>query len=156
MNSPTSKPSRGRLGRWSFYPPSTVPTAFDIVWCRFPDSPELRPSPKSRPALVRRVLRNDAGEAAVEVVYATSNLKLDRNLRYQLIVSQRRDLQEAGLAKPTRFDLTLTKILPWCSEFFAELRAGDGCIIGRLSAFKRLDLKEMVLPRPPPRSPVRR
>jgi len=70
---------------------------FDIVWCRFPYSPHLQPAPKPRPALVRRVLRNAAEEIAVEVVYGTSNLKLDRNLPYQLIISQGRDLEEAGL-----------------------------------------------------------
>lgn len=155
-SSPTSKPSRDRPGKWSFYPASTIPSAFDIVWCRFPYSPHLQPAPKARPALVRRVLRSDAGEIAVEVAYGTSNLKLDRNLPYQLIISQRRDLEEAGLVKPTRFDLTLTKLLPWCREFFAELRAGDGCVIGRLSAFKRLDLNEMKLPSSPRRPRTRR
>lgn len=89
-------------------------------------------------------------------VYGTSNLKLDRNLPYQLIVSQHRDLEEAGLIKPTRFDLTLTKILLWSREFFAELRTGDGCVIGRLSAFKRLDLSEMNLPSAPRRRRTRR
>jgi hypothetical protein len=92
------------------------------------------------------VLRSGVGEIAVEVVYGTSNLKLDRNLPYQLVISQSRDLEEAGLVKPTRFDLTLTKILPWCREFFGELRAGEGCVIGRLSAFKRLDLLEVKIP----------
>jgi|SRR6516164_7364657 len=150
MSSSATKISPGQPGRWSFHPASTTPNAFDIVWCCFPDSDELKPSPKARPGLIRRVLRRDDGKIAVEVAYGTSNLKLDRNLPHQLIISQRNDLSEAGLLKPTRFDLTLTKILPWCWEFFGELRPGDGSIIGRLSAFKRLDLNDMkaTLPRP--------
>jgi hypothetical protein len=156
MSSSTTKISPVLLGKWSCYPASTTPNAFDIVWCRFPDSPELKPSPKPRPGLVRRVLRNGDGKIAVEVAYGTSNLKLDRDLRHQLIISQKNDLTEAGLSKPTRFDLTLTKILPWCREFFDELRPGDGSILGRLSAFKRLDLNEMKATLPKPAAQVRR
>ena len=123
----------------------------------FPRLYELKPSPKSRPGLIRQILRNPhTGKIAVEVVYGTSVLKLDRDIPHQLVISQRRDLDEAGLRKATRFDLTHTKILPWCREFFGELRPGDGSIIGRLSAFKRLDLNEMKATLPPPAAEVRR
>jgi hypothetical protein len=47
-------------------------------------------------------------------------------------------------------------VLPWCREFFGELRLGDGCVIGRLSAFKRLDLNEMKASLPPPAAEVRK
>ena len=95
-------------------------------------------------------MRDPTGQIVVEVAYGTSNLKLDRSIPHQMIISHRRDLEEAGLDRPTRFDLTLTKILPWCGEFFGELKKGNGAIIGRLSAVKRLDLNEMKkdLPRP--------
>ena len=93
---------------------------------------------------MRRVLRDrKTGDIAVEVAFGTSNLKLDRHLPHQLIVSHRNDLREAGLAVPTRFDLTLVKILPWAGEFFAPPRSGAGAIIGRLSAVNRLDLIEL-------------
>lgn len=142
---------------WTYYPASTAPNALDIVWCRFPESLESRPGPKPRPGLIRRVLRDPlSGHLAVEVVFGTSNLKLNRHIPHQLVISQKRDLDEAGLVKPTRFDLTLTKILPWCHEFFTELREGDGAIIGRLSAFKRLDLREIKAALPPPAKEIRK
>jgi hypothetical protein len=150
MSSRTAQPYPVPPGNWSNYPASTAPNALDIVWCRFPESDQLKPAPKSRPGLVRRVMRNLKGQIVVEVAYGTSNLKLDRSIPHQLIISHRRDLEEAGLDRPTRFDLTLTKILPWCGEFFGELKKGNGAIIGRLSAVKRLDLNEIKkdLPRP--------
>jgi hypothetical protein len=150
MSSRTAQPYPVPPGNWSNYPASTAPNALDIVWCRFPESDLLKPAPKSRPGLVRRVMRNPTGQIVVEVTYGTSNLKLDRSIPHQLIISHRRDLEEAGLDRPTRFDLALTKFLPWCKEFFGELKKGNGAIIGRLSAVKRLDLNEMKggLPRP--------
>jgi hypothetical protein len=142
---------------WTYYPASTTPNALDIVWCCFPELSELRPGPKPRPALVRRVLRDpSSGHLAVEVAFGTSNLKLDRNIPHQLVISNRRDLYEAGLRSPTRFDLTQTKILPWCREFFTELREGDGAVIGKLSAFKRHDLNETKASLPRPAEEVRK
>jgi hypothetical protein len=80
-------------------------------------------------------MRNLKGQIVVEVAYGTSNLKLDRSIPHQLIISHRRDLEEAGLDRPTRFDLTLTKILPWCGEFFGELKKGNGAC--RASSLRR-------------------
>src|SRR5260370_20162271 len=142
-------------GRWSYYHGSTAPNALDIVWCRFPEGEQLNPAPKLRRGLIRRVMRNPTGQIVVEVAYGTSNLKLDRSIPHQLIISHRKDLEEAGLNRATRFDLTLTKILPWSGGFFAELKGGSGPIIGRLSAVKRLDLNEMKKDLPPPAALIR-
>jgi hypothetical protein len=130
---------------WTYYPASTAPNARDIAWCRFPDSDELKPGPKPRPALIRRVLKNPrTGRLAVEVAFGTSNLKLERAFTMQLIVGHPNDLREAGLHIPTRFDLRNTKILPWAKEFFAGPRPGNAPIVGRLSAQSRLDLIELL------------
>ena len=127
---------------WSYCPASTTPNALDIVWCRFPESSELKPGPKPRPALVKRVLKDPkTGTYAVEVIFGTGTLK--PGLQNQLVVSHYRDLEEGGLSKATRFDLELTKKLPWAKEFFVEIHPGDGPIIGRLSAVCRLDLLEI-------------
>jgi hypothetical protein len=156
MSSRSTKPSQGRLGNWSHYPASTTPNRLDVVWCWFPETKELNPAPKPRPGLVRRVLKGPDGKIAVEVAYGTSNLKADRGLSHQLVLSHSLDLEEAGLRAPTRFDLVQTKLLPWCREFFGELRPGDGAIIGRLSANKRLDLNEMAAALPAPAAEVRK
>jgi hypothetical protein len=157
MSSTTTKPSRDPPGKpWSYWPASTQPNSLDIVWCRFPDSTELRPSPGPHPGLVKRVLRNEEGKLAAEVTYGTSNLKLDRNIPHQLVISHPRDLDEAGLVRPTRFDLVTTKVLPWCQEFFTEVRVGEGPILGRLSAINRLELNEMKPKLPPPSPDVRK
>src|SRR5258708_6276199 len=130
-SSPTAKQSRGQLGKWTYWAASTQPLALDIVWCHFPDriSKELKPRPGAHPGLIRRVVRTSDGELAVQVAFGTSNLKADREIPHQLVISHRRDLDEAGLMKPTRFDLAQTKYLPWCREFFAELRPGNGPVI---------------------------
>jgi hypothetical protein len=132
------------VGRWKFYPPSTAPNRLDIVWCRFPESELLDPGPKSRPGLIRRVVRHPvSGHVGVEIAYGTTNLKLDRALAHQLIVAHSNDLSEAGLRYPTRFDLALTKLLPWSEEFFVAPRGHASPVIGRLSAINRMDLAEL-------------
>jgi hypothetical protein len=132
------------VGRWRFYPPTTTPNRLDIVWCRFPESELLDPGPKARPGLIRRVVRHPvSSHVGVEIAYGTSNLKLDRALAHQLIIAHPFDLVEAGLRYPTRFDLTLTKLLPWSEEFFVPLRGGADPVIGRLSAINRMDLAEL-------------
>ena len=83
------------------------------------------------------------GNTGVEIAYGTTNLKLDRGLRHQLVIVHPDDLGEAGLRYPTRFDLTLTKLLPWSEEFFASPRGRASPVIGRLSAISRLELIEL-------------
>lgn len=102
---------------WSFFPLTTLPAPLDIVWCRFPfveapDSPA-----KSRPALVRKTLLDDADQPFVEVAYGTSKLR-SRERPLDFTVQNFNDLYEAGLAQATRFSLDRCVILPWAGEWF--------------------------------------
>ena len=53
-----------------------LPAPGDIVWCLFPEIPDIQPGPKPRPALVMRVESRTDGDV-VSVVYGTSK-HLDR------------------------------------------------------------------------------
>jgi hypothetical protein len=48
-----------------------LPAPGDIVWCLFPEIPDIEPGPKPRPALVMSVERREDGDL-VSVVYGTS------------------------------------------------------------------------------------
>jgi hypothetical protein len=48
-----------------------LPAPGDIVWCLFPEVPNIEPGPKPRPAIVLSVERLDDGDK-VSVVYGTS------------------------------------------------------------------------------------
>jgi hypothetical protein len=48
-----------------------IPAPGDIVWCLFPEIPDIKLGPKLRPAIVLSVERRDDGDQ-VSVVYGTS------------------------------------------------------------------------------------
>lgn len=119
---------------WTYFSLSSLPRPLDIVWCRFPTrNLPARPGPKPRPALVRSVLLNSTHtRARVEITYGTSNLKAD--LRpLDLIVQGPAELRAMGLPQPTRFDLDLTVVVPWASEFFEPLPGKRTPIVGHLT-----------------------
>ena len=103
------------------YPLSLLPAPYDIVWCRFPFHRSLgEPGPKPRPALVRNAATRPDGSAEVEVVYGTTNLKLDQR-RFDFVVSKAAEMDACGLYRATRFDLDKLIWLPWTTEWF-EIR----------------------------------
>lgn len=130
------------MTEWTFYPPLTIPTALDIVWCRFPlvedpDNPALKP----RPALVRRVMRKN-DHVFVEVVYGTSNRSRYSDL--DLYVANFVDMMECGLPQATIFTLGRTVILPWAEEWFSKREGGTGPVIGRLNGRMREYLNHLL------------
>lgn len=115
------------------FPISTLPTPYEIVWCRFPDdllAPE--PSPKARPALVRAVGVLDDGSGDVEVVYGTTNLKL-HSRPYDLVISKASEMNSCGLYRATRFDLDLSVWLPWSTDWFEIRPDFFSPVIGKLT-----------------------
>jgi len=115
---------------WTFFPANTAPKALDIVWCLFPfvEQPGV-PGPKSRPGLVKQVLRKD-DRAYVEVAYGTS--RFDRYSQGDLIIANSTDLVEMGLPQATVFLLGRTVTLPWAKEWFGPLD-GHGPAFSRLN-----------------------
>jgi hypothetical protein len=90
-----------------------APAVGDIVWCRFPELPSLRPGPKPRPALVIGVETRSDG-VNVRVAYGTSQrvdqlpageFSITRNFRPQAFLL-------AGLAEDTKFNLEGVGELP--------------------------------------------
>ncbi len=99
-----------------FFPP---PQAGDIVWCRFPHAGLSRPGPKPRPALVIDV-GELGGEAAVEVIYGTSQ-KLDQlyPAEFSIVPGDRGAFTLSGLSYPTKFDTARPVVLPYNDDWFA-------------------------------------
>lgn len=120
---------------FTFYPLSTLPAPYDIVWCRFPTHKELgEPAPKSRPAIVLNAgLDNEAGEGEVQLIYGTGVLKLNQRTR-DFFVTNVAEMDACGLNKATRFDLDQIAWIPWADEWFEVLPSYDSPIIGHLSA----------------------
>lgn len=95
------------------------PAPGDIVWCLFPEIPDIDPGPKPRPALVMSVERREDG-AVVSVVYGTSQ-KLNRLTTGEIAITQVRNPAAyalAGLAYDTKFDFKVIVDLPWSDRYF--------------------------------------
>jgi hypothetical protein len=107
------------VGQWNYYPATTLPAPYDIVWCRFPDNLNLdAPGIKDRPALVLQTAHSSPGfRPEVRVIYGTSNLKTATR-PFDFFVKNLWEMDEAGLAQATRFDLDRVLWMPWASEFF--------------------------------------
>ena len=92
-----------------------LPAPSDIVWCLFPEVPDIEPGPKPRPALVLRVERRDDGDL-VSVVYGTSK-NVTRLRTGEVAITQSNHPAAyglAGLAYDTKFDF---KFLPHPASF---------------------------------------
>ena len=118
----------------TFFPLSTLPAPYDIVWCRFPAHVELgSPGPKARPGVVLNVAADqDEGEGEVHVVFGTTNLKL-LHRRRDFFITNLAEMDQCGLDKATRFDLDKIAWLPWAREWFDCLPGYTSPIIGHLS-----------------------
>jgi hypothetical protein len=118
---------------WTFLDTTDLPRLYDIVWCRFPEDGKS-PGPKIRPSLVRGVKKDlESDRGALKVSYGTTNLKINTRSDFDLIIQFARSLQEIGLPSATRFDLDLSNVLPWCSEFFCPPPGWPSIIIGHLN-----------------------
>ena len=96
-----------------------APTVGDIVWCRFPELPDLQPGPKPRPALVIEVeIRSDG--VNVRVAYGTSQ-RVDQLRAGEFSITRNFHPQAfllAGLAEDTKFNLGQAVELPWEDRYF--------------------------------------
>lgn len=96
-----------------------LPAPGDIVWCLFPEVPDVEPGPKPRPALVMGVERRVDGDL-LSVVYGTSQ-KLTRLKAGEVAITQIRHPAAyalAGLAYDTKFDFKVIVDLPWSDRYF--------------------------------------
>jgi hypothetical protein len=135
-----------------FYPTSTLPRQYDVVWCLYPES-GLTPGPTVRPALVLDVrIEQQQQIGAVVVTYGTG--VFDQSHQNRDLVVTGDEYGKLGLHKPTRFALSLNSrmCLPWCEEYFVPppyaksqgLRAGsltDRQIARLLACFEVRGLK---------------
>ena len=95
------------------------PSPGDIVWCHFPELPDLNPGPKPRPALVTTVATHEDG-TVVYVAYGTLQ-RVDRLKTGEFSILKARDpaaFALAGLAFDTKFDFKVIVELPWTAQFF--------------------------------------
>jgi PemK-like, MazF-like toxin of type II toxin-antitoxin system len=95
------------------------PLAGDIVWCHFPELPQLEPGPKPRPALILQVRETEERQFRVLVAYGTSR-KLDA-LRTGEFAVRRQDgtaFRLAGLEADTKFSLQAAVELDYSDEWF--------------------------------------
>ena len=96
-----------------------LPAPGDIVWCLFPEIPDIQPGPKPRPALVMRIERRTDGDV-VGVVYATSK-HLDRLETGEISITKSKHpaaYELAGLSYDTKFDFKVIVDLPWTDRYF--------------------------------------
>lgn len=96
-----------------------LPAPGDIVWCLFPEVPDIEPGPKPRPAIVIRVECRDDGDL-VSVVYGTSQ-HLMRLKTGEIAITQAKNPAAyalAGLAYDTKFDFKVIVDLPWTGRYF--------------------------------------
>ena len=99
--------------------PWKPPVVGDVLWCHFPELPDVDPGPKPRPALVVQVTVKDDG-AVVAVVYGTSQ-RLDRLLSGEFAIRKSQNpaaFALAGLSFDTKFNFKQIVELPWTDAFF--------------------------------------
>lgn len=100
----------------------SLPAPGDIVWCLFPELPDVEPGPKPRPALVVAVERREDGDV-VSVVYGTSK-NVTRLKAGEVAISKAGHPAAyalAGLAYDTKFDFKVVVDLAWSDHYFKVL-----------------------------------
>jgi hypothetical protein len=96
-----------------------LPAPGDIVWCLFPEVPDIEPGPQPQPALVMRVERRQDGNL-VSLVYGTSK-NLTRLSSGEVAITQSKNPAAyalAGLAYDTKFNFKVIVELPWTDRYF--------------------------------------
>lgn len=118
-----------------FFPLSTAPAPYDIVWCRFPyvEDPGV-PGPESHPGLVRQAFADQDGNPWVRVVYGTSVDPM-RTGRNYFTVAKMSEMDICGLYRATRFCLDRCMELPWGPDYFQPLPRAGTIILGKLSDY---------------------
>ena len=96
------------------------PEAGQILWCHFPETPQLKPGPKPRPALVLTVFDDNAPPFRVRVTYGTSQ-KIQRLYagEFRITPEDGEAYRLAGLSFPTKFSLASHVELPYTATWFS-------------------------------------
>jgi F0F1-type ATP synthase epsilon subunit len=104
------------MQRWS------LPAPGDIVWCLFPELPNVEPGPKPRPALVVAVESREGGDV-VSVVYGTSqNVTRLKTGEFAIMKAKHPAAYVlAGLAYDTKFDCKVVVDLALTDRYFKVL-----------------------------------
>ncbi len=120
---------------FAYYPLSTAPAPYDIVWCRFPyeEAPD-KPGPEPHPGLIRQAFADQNGNPWVEVVFGTSKDPLRSGNEY-FTISKVSEMNACNLKYATRFCFRKCMQLPWSEEYFEALRGQPTPIIGRLTDY---------------------
>lgn len=118
-----------------FFPLSTAPAPYEIVWCRFPyvEDPGI-PGPVPHPGLVRVAFADNDGNPWVQVVYGTSSSPFKPGLEY-FTVSKMSEMDQCGLYRATRFCFDRCMELPWGPDYFTPLPRTGTIVLGRLSDY---------------------
>jgi hypothetical protein len=129
---------------YDFFPYSTAPAPYDVVWCRFPtvEEPSL-PAEKSRPGLVRQAFQDQDGNAWVKLVYGTS-VDPYRATLTDFTVATLPEMNVCGLKQATRFRLDREMTLPWSKEFFECLFEKPTPIIGHMPQYEVVKLQTQI------------
>lgn len=127
-----------------FYPFSTAPAPYDLVWCHFPtiEEPAL-PAEKPRPALVRQAFQDQEGNAWVRVVFGTSRDPY-RAILTDFTIATLAEMNMCGLKCATRFRLDREMDLPWTKEYFACLPGKPTPIIGHMPEYEVRKLQTQI------------
>lgn len=127
-----------------YYPFSTAPAPYDIVWCHFPtiEEPSL-PAEKPRPALVRQAFQDQDGNAWVRVVFGTSVDPYRADLT-DFTVATLAEMNMCGLKCATRFRLDRELDLPWTKEYFTCLPGKQLPIIGHMPEYEVRKLQTQI------------
>ena len=99
-----------------------LPAPGDIVWCLFPELPNIEPGPKPRPALVTAVENREDGHV-ISVIYGTSQ-KVTQLKTGEFAITQAKNPAAyalAGLAYDTKFDFEVVVELAWSERYFKVL-----------------------------------
>lgn len=95
-----------------------MPSAGDIVYCRFPQDFIAKPGPKPRPALILAVGDGDGGYEVI-VAYGTSQRVTDLvRGEFAINANDSPAFEKSGLSYPTKFDLRKTVRVPFNSLWF--------------------------------------
>lgn len=95
------------------------PEAGAIVWCHFPNLPQVQPAIKPRPALLIQVFEDDVPHYRVLVAYGTSQ-KTDKLHKGEFLLARAmgEPFRLAGLGHDTKFNLAARAELDYSSDWF--------------------------------------
>lgn len=126
-----------------------TPKEGDVVWCRFPELPDVtRPGPKARPALVVAVGQIN-GAPVVTVAYGTTQ-RVDYLFPAEFAITRADgDAFEAtGLEHDTKFNLAKRVDLPYDTTWFdvaPRIRHGQSPKMGHVTMALERRLRKAVM-----------